>query len=150
MIANAREGHAGVGNEANQSDIWPRLMARADLQPWIDHWLSGRSRPLSLRFAPQLEAAYERDTGKARSRLLANLILGGCIAYLLWDATGGLSGIGRRERLIHALVMGVPDLAAVVALRRGLPPVARESLASLMMVISGAALSALYVSGAWD
>jgi len=125
-------------------------MARADLQPSIDHWLSGRSRPALLRFAPQLEAAYERDTGTARSRLLANLIVGGCIAYLLWDLTGGLSGISRRDRLIHALAMGVPDLAAVVALRRGLHPVVRETLASALLAISGLALSLLYASGAWD
>jgi diguanylate cyclase (GGDEF)-like protein len=37
-----------------------------------------------------------------------------------------------------------------VALRRGLHPVARETLASVMMVVSGAALSALYVTGAWS
>jgi diguanylate cyclase (GGDEF)-like protein len=125
-------------------------MARGDLQPWIDHWLSGRSRTLWLRFDPQLEAAYERDTGKARSRLLANLILGGCIAYLLWDVTGGLSGIGHHQRLIHALVMGPANLAVVVALRRGLPPALREALASVVLALSGVALAALYVSGAWN
>src|SRR5271155_1576506 len=110
------------------------------MQPWIDHWLSGRSRPLLLYFAPKLEAAYERDTGKARSRLLANLILGGCLAYLIWDLTGGLSGIGPRDRLYHALLMGPPDLLAVVAIRRGLSPIVRESLASLLLAISGLAL----------
>jgi diguanylate cyclase (GGDEF)-like protein len=124
-------------------------MARADLQPWIDRWLSGRSRPLLLYFAPQLEAAYERDTGTGRSRLLANLILGGCIAYLLWDLTGGLSGIGRHERLIHALVMGPPCLVAFGAMRRGLPPVVRETVASALLAVSGVALSVLYASGAW-
>jgi diguanylate cyclase (GGDEF)-like protein len=126
-----------------------RVTARADLPAAIDRWLSGRSRPLLLYFAPQLEAAYERDTGTARSRLLANLVLGGTFAYLLWDATGGLSGIGLHPRLIHALVLGPPNLVAVLALRRKLHPVVRETLASVLLAVSGIALSALYTSGAW-
>ncbi len=124
-------------------------MVRADMQPWIDHWLSGRSRSIMLRFAPKLEAAYERDTGAVRSRLLAKLVLGGCIAYLLWDLTGGLSGIGRRDRLLHALVLGPPYLLAAFLLRRGLRPIIRETLASLLLAVSGVALSVLYLGGAW-
>ena len=124
-------------------------MVRADLPPAIDRWLSGRARPLLLQFAPPLEATYERDTGAARSRLLSNLIFGGMLAYLLWDVTGGLSGIGPRQRLIHGLVLGLPDLAVVLALRRKLHPVVRETLASALLAISGLALSALYMSGAW-
>ena len=126
-----------------------RIMVRAHLPPAIDRWLTGRSRPVLLYFAPQLEAVYEHDTGATRRRLLANLVLGGTFAYLLWDVTGGLSGIGLHDRLVHALVLGPPNLAAVLALRRKLHPVVRETLASLLLAISGLALSVLYMSGAW-
>jgi diguanylate cyclase (GGDEF)-like protein len=121
-----------------------------NMQPWIDNWLSGQSRRWHLRFAANLEAAYERETGPERGRTLALYTLAGCVAYLFWDLTSGLSGIALPDRLLHAAVLVPVYLVMAGLLARGLPPLLREILASLLIISSSASLSVLYASGAWN
>ena len=93
-------------------------MHGTDLQPWIDHWLSGHSRRWHLRFAAKLEATFERDTGAERGRTLALFAVAGCMAYLLWDLAGMLSSVTPRARFIHAgltIPAVAPSPAAVLA-----------------------------------
>ena len=120
-----------------------------NMQPWIDNWLGGPSRRWHLRFAAQLEATFERETGPERGRTLALYTLAGCIAYLFWDLTSGLSGIAAPHRLLHAAVLVPAYLIMAALLARGVPPLLRETFASLLIVSSSFSLSLLYASGAW-
>jgi diguanylate cyclase (GGDEF)-like protein len=120
-----------------------------DTQPWIDHWLSGQSRRWHLRFSRHLEGALERETGAERGRTLSLYTVAGCIAYLIWDLTSGLSGIAVAQRLMHAAAVVPAYLVMAALLARGLPPLLRETFASLLIISSSASLSLLYASGAW-
>jgi diguanylate cyclase (GGDEF)-like protein len=125
-------------------------MAVDDQPLWIERWLCGACRRWHLRFAPPLEARFERDTGAERGRSLALLTLIGALAYLGWDLSGFTSGITAPARLVHALLVLPPALAGVVLFRRGLGPWRREALAALLVVISASGLTGLYATGAWD
>jgi diguanylate cyclase (GGDEF)-like protein len=125
-------------------------MHGGDLQPWLDHWLSGQSRRWHLRFAAKLEAAYERDTGTERSHTLSLFAIAGCAAYLAWDVAGVLTGIPWQNRLIHAALIAPAGLLMAFAFHRGLRPAWRETLASLLIVCSSLSLTTLYVTGAWN
>jgi GGDEF domain-containing protein len=141
---------SGDANNATPPPHRPGVpMHGINMQPWIDNWLGGPSRRWHLRFAAQLEATFERETGPERGRTLALYTLAGCIAYLFWDLTSGLSGIAAPHRLLHAAVLVPAYLIMAALLARGVPPLLRETFASLLIVSSSFSLSLLYASGAW-
>lgn len=125
-------------------------MHGGDLQPWLDQWLSGQSRRWHLRFPAKLEATYERDTGAERGHTLSLFTIAGCAAYLAWDVAGLLNGNTWQSRLIHAALVACFGLAMAFTFNRGLRPLRRETLASVLIVASSLSLTTLYATGAWS
>jgi diguanylate cyclase (GGDEF)-like protein len=125
-------------------------MHGGDLQPWLDQWLSGQSRRWNLRFPAKLEATYERDTGVERGHTLSLFTIAGCAAYLAWTIAGVLAGDRWPNRLIQAASIIPAGLLIAFAFNRGLRPLRRETLASLLIMASSLGLTALYATGLWS
>lgn len=99
--------------------------------------------PRWLNFPPELEAQFERDTGAARSRVLAaqtivalalfNILL--ALDYVVVPDVIGLAFVLRT-----VVVTGV-GAAIVVALRRNPPKRVREGLVALLTVVAAAAIA---------
>lgn len=113
-----------------------------DLRAELASWLDPAARAPAHRYPPALEARYEADTGRRRSRGGGLIWLGGTVVMLvLWLALGGVPAPSQATNQLVFLDLVVPFCGVIgLALLANPPPPLREVALALPAVAIAAGM----------
>jgi diguanylate cyclase (GGDEF)-like protein len=112
------------------------------VQDALNAWLSPARGSLAQRFPPPLEARYEADTGRQRSRMGGLIWLSGTVVMLvLWLTLGGVPAANQAANQMVFLDTVIPFCGLMgLVLLTDPPPARREAALAMPAIAIGAAM----------